>query len=331
MRWRNVSVGWAWCCLSLLSMGTDVGLWGIATACGDETVAFREIENCPTCFVADGCSECTCEPQRFLGMLSSDHCFDDFISPVSNPFFFEDPRSLTEARGIYLENHTPAAIGDAEVSVWAGQFRGRLTDRWSVIAPRLAYLDSNQSGGAESTGFMTAPLGLKYNFIRDIESQFLASAGITYFIPSEELAIGNPGDGDMHFFVTAGKRFWGAGHWLSATGFRIPLDSNWGSQLWYWSNQWDYKLPGNIYPLVGLNWFHWMRSAGNNFTGAIGGLDMINLPAGNVAGDNVVTAVAGAKWKPSGHWEFGFGYEFAMTARTDILYDRVYADVILRY
>ncbi|HEY3788938.1 MAG TPA: hypothetical protein VGL71_08790, partial [Urbifossiella sp.] len=28
--------------------------------------------------------------------LESDHCFDNFASPVSNPFYFEDPRSLTE-------------------------------------------------------------------------------------------------------------------------------------------------------------------------------------------------------------------------------------------
>src|SRR4051794_1398930 len=33
--------------------------------------------------------------------------------------------------------------------------------------------------------------------------------------------------------------------------FRIPLNSNWGTQLWYWSNQWDYELPGHFYPLVG--------------------------------------------------------------------------------
>ena len=34
--------------------------------------------------------------------FQSDHCFDSFISPVTNPFLFEDPRSLTEVRPIFM-------------------------------------------------------------------------------------------------------------------------------------------------------------------------------------------------------------------------------------
>ena len=34
--------------------------------------------------------------------FKSDHCLDSFISPVSNPFLFEDPRSLTEVRPIFI-------------------------------------------------------------------------------------------------------------------------------------------------------------------------------------------------------------------------------------
>jgi hypothetical protein len=37
------------------------------------------------------------------------------------------------------------------------------------------------------------------------------------------------GDGDIHFFLTGGKQIFDWGHWLSATGFRIPL----GQQLWH--------------------------------------------------------------------------------------------------
>ena len=111
----------------------------------------------------------------------------------------------------------------------------------------------------------------------------------------------------------------------------IPGDSNFGTQLWYWSNQWDYELPGHVYPLVGVNWFHWLRNAGNNFTNGITGLDLINLPTSGVAGTNVVTWVVGAKWKPSGNFELGAGYEFPLTDRTDIRRNRVYADVIFRY
>ena len=74
--------------------------------------------------------------ERIAGILPSDHSFDRFISPLSNPFFFEDPRSLTEFRGVFLNNELPGELGNGDVQVWAAQLRGRLTERWSVIAPR---------------------------------------------------------------------------------------------------------------------------------------------------------------------------------------------------
>jgi hypothetical protein len=50
-----------------------------------------------------------------------------------------------------------------------------------------------------------------------------------------------------------------------------------------------------------------------------------------VAGNNVVTAMAGVKWKPSPHCEIGSGFEFPLTDRTDILKNRLYVDFIFRY
>jgi hypothetical protein len=285
--------------------------------------------NCP-CEAFD-CCDCFNDRQRILGMLPSDHCFDGFISPLSNPFFFEDPRSLTEARGLFLDNSLPAAVQGGDVQVGAAQFRGRLTDRWSVIAPRLGYLQVNQAGGNPPAGFMSAPVGVKYNFIRDVEEQFLVSGGMTYFIPGSQGAASSFGGGDFHIFLTAGKEIFDCGHWLSATGFRLPENDNFGTQLWYWSNQWDYELPGHLYPLVGVNWFHWMRNSGNVIGAPVAGLDLINLPVSGVDGTNVVTSVVGLKWKPSCHVELGAGFEFPLTDRTDILHNRAYADLIFRY
>ena len=317
-----------------------LAVWSWTVVFNGSGVLAQNCEAFPTTCDCLSCCENTCDfdaccdnpcDDRWLAFLPSDHCFDRFISPLSNPFFFEDPRSLTEARGIFINNGLPDVINGGDAQVWSGQLRGRITDRLSIIAPRLGYLDVHQSGGDDTAGFMSAPVGLKYNFVRDVEYQFLATAGITYFIPGSNEASSGFGDGDFHFFLTAGKQIFERGHWLSATGFRIPSDNNWGTQLWYWSNQWDYELPGHIYPLVGINWFHWMGSADNNYTGSLTGLDLINLPAGGAAGHDVVTGVVGARWKPSGHFEVGAGYEFPMTARTDILQDRVYADLIFRF
>ena len=302
-----------------------------AAGAGEVAAACDSCGDCDCPGEACECCDDWCDCQRILGFLPSDHCFDRFISPISNPFYFEDPRSLTEVRGIFSSNSLPGFIGGGDAQVWTAQFRGRLTDRVSVIAPRLAYWQVNQRAGARQVGFMSAPIGLKYNFIRDVERQLLVSGGITYFIPGSERSFSNFGDGDFHFFLTGGKEIFDSGHWLSATGFRIPLDNNWGTQMWYWSNQWDYELPDHLYPLAGVNWFHWMRSSGNGFTGPITGLDLVNLPAAGVAGSNVVTGLVGLKWKPSGHVEVGGGYEFPVTQDADILNNRAYADVILRY
>ncbi|HVU86918.1 MAG TPA: hypothetical protein VHD36_06330 [Pirellulales bacterium] len=291
---------------------------------------------CDSCGCSNDFAEC-CDSfnnrKRFLGFLPSDHCFDNFISPISNPFFFEDPRSLTEFRGIFIDNALPAGqVGGGDAQIWAGQFRGRVTDRWSIIAPRLAYFTVNQAdSGGSPVGFLSAPVGAKYNLIRDVQNQFLVSIGLTYFIPGAPSALANFGNGDFHLFLTGGKQILGNGHWLSGTGFRLPEDRNWGTQLWYWSNQWDYRLPGGIYPLIGVNWFHYMDSGAVPIGVPFGTLDILNLPSSGVAGSNVVTNVIGARWKPGGHFELGFGWEYPMTQREDVLKNRVYTDFILRY
>jgi hypothetical protein len=307
-----------------------------AAAADTLTTSFQgqESQLCASCECEQECYDC-CDffngRKRFLGLLPSDHCFDDFISPLSNPFFFEDPRSLTEVRGIFIDNALPNQLSGGDFQLYAAQIRGRVTDRISIIAPRLGFFNVNQAGGDTPDGFLTAPVGFKYNFIRDAERQLLVSGGLTYFIKGSAGAFSNFGDGDYHLYLTAGKQIFDRGHWLSGTGFRLPGDTNWGTQLWYWSNQWDYEIVEGIYPLVGVNWFHWMRSAGIDSGSDVAGLDVVNLPVSGVAGDNVVTGLVGVKWKPSAHCEVGSGFEFAFTDRTDILKNRLYVDFLVRY
>jgi hypothetical protein len=328
-----------WGVAVLLSLG---GLFGSESQADEGTIAppscFTEpCSPCDTQACCDACPDC-CDffngRRRLFGFLPSDHCFDRFISPISNPFFFEDPRSLTEARGIYIDNSLPPDAGNGDAQVWAAQFRGRVTDRWSLIVPRLSYFSVNQAnngGGSNPHGFLSAPVGFKCNFLRDVDNQFLVSGGMTYFIPGASGALSNFGGGDFHLYLTAGKQIFDRGHWLSGTGFRLPENRNTGTQMWYWSNQWDYQLPGNIYPLIGLNWFHFMDSAGVNTGIPFTALDLINLPANGVAGNNIVTNVIGTRWKPGGHFEIGFGWEYPLTQNGDILKNRVYTDLILRY
>ena len=76
-------------------------------------------------------------------LFQSDHCFDNFISPVTNPFYFEDPRSLTEIRPIFMYQSTPGSNyifhgGDVE---WFGmQARLALTERLSFIMSEFGFI-----------------------------------------------------------------------------------------------------------------------------------------------------------------------------------------------
>ena len=334
--WFAASVGAAGTCLSYYAEESAAGEYLAASANQSDPRPLlsgpADWEKAFGCCQSDcyECCDCFNDRQRILGMLPSDHCFDRFVSPLSNPFFFEDPRSLTEIRGIFIENGWPNSLSGGDAQVWAAQFRGRVTDRLSFIVPRVGYLQVNRAGGGVPIGYLSTPVGFKYNLVRDVDRQFLVSGGITYFIKGSDGALANFGDGDFNFYLSAGKEIFDKGHWLSATGFRIPADSTWGTQMWYWSNQWDYEVVDHIYGLFGINWFHWMKSG--NFSGIpFAGLDLMNPPTAGVAGTNVASALVGVKYKPSRHMELGAGFEFPLTERADILRNRLYVDAILRY
>ena len=92
-----------------------------------------------------GCAcrkKCVCQ-RRLLGLIApSDPCFREFISPLTNPLFFEDPRTLTEARTIYAHQWIPAAnpvFGGGQAQYVATQMRAALTKRLSLIATKDGY------------------------------------------------------------------------------------------------------------------------------------------------------------------------------------------------
>jgi hypothetical protein len=60
-----------------------------------------------------------------------------------------------------------------------------------------------------------------------------------------------------------------------------------------------------LYPLVDVNWRHWLLSSGNGIAGPAIGMDTVNLPASGVAGRDVVTIAVKLKWNPSGNLDMG--------------------------
>lgn len=303
---------------------TDDGGY-ISTTLGGEVTQHCE----PACE-----ADCDCVP-KLLGFIApSDQCFSCFISPMTNPVFFEDPRTLSEVRFIFLNHVIPnrAPLVGGDVQVLAAQVRAALTDRLSIIVTKDGFIFAGADPVIMDDGWADVNLGLKYNLWSDPECQRLLSAGLTYELPiGSTKALQGNGDGLFHLFLTGGTAFSSYGHWISGAGFWLPADSAAESQVFYWSNHWDWQINGgNFYALTEVNWYHYMRSGAGGVPGLEGG-DLINLGSTGVAGNDIVTGAIGGKYKPTDYTEIGVAWEVPLTDRRDVLDNRLTVDWIIRY
>ncbi len=250
---------------------------------------------------------------------------------MTNPVFFEDPRNVTELRGIFLQHKVPLTAGGGDVQLYAMQIRARLTDKLSLIAAKDGYIVSQNP--LIEDGWADIDLGLKYALYRDAAAQRLLSAGVVYNMP-----VGTPrtlqagGDGEFHMFLTGGAEILDCGHWLSAFGYNLPVDDDANTAFLYWSNHFDYQVRRGWYAVTEFNWFHWTQDGANRLglTGVEGG-DLFNLGSAGVNGNDIVTGAIGVKYKPNRYYEVGLAWEVPLTERRDVLDNRLTADLILRY
>lgn len=273
------------------------------------------------------------------GVRAADDPFGDFISPVSNPTNFEDPRATTEIRPIYayhsISDDFVTGGGDAQVA--AVQLRVALSDRWSLIATKDGYVWlSPESVVADNDGWANLAAGVKYTFYRDPERRAMASVGFRY-----EIASGNRdvlqgyGHGAWNGFVS-GLWGWKDLHVLGYTGPRVPISGN-DTTFYDLSLHADYKL-GPIYPLIEMNWVYAMNS-GDRLPIDQEGFDFFNLGAADAGGNSVVTMAFGARLRMlsgiglmggyRGNVDLGAAYELPVTSREDIFGWRVTSDIIL--
>ena len=242
----------------------------------------------------DNCNSCT--PQRggrLAGLIKpSDHCFDCFVSPMTNPLFFEDPRTLTEARVIFANHNVPAAAAGGSVQFFAVQFRLALTQRLSFIANKDGYIIS--SNPLIDDGWADVAAGFKYNLIRDTQNQRLTSVGFTFDLPvgSTRSLQGN-GDGELHLFTSSARRLTQNVNWMSGGGIRIPMNDNQESGSTYMSQHLDVRLTPRTFLLAEANWYRWYSSGNNVALAGVEGLDLFNFGSTGVSKS---TGMCGLSW-----------------------------------
>ena len=273
------------------------------------------------------------EPQR--GLFASDRAFPGFIGPISNPILSKDPRSLTEARFLFVNDVIPpeSPFAGGNFQVYALQLRVALTDRLSLIADKDGIADIHAHAFHQHTGLLNMNFGLKYLLVRDVDDQFLWSVGLTYEPPMGEREVfENHGDGVMSVFTTWGKEV--ASHWhaLYTFGYQFGFNNKQNSSFLYNSLHLDRELFCWLYPLAEVNWFHYVQGGDRGLPPALGeGDGLLNLGTSGVANHDLVTLAVGLKAKLGEHAETGVAWEFPLTHPKDLIDNRLIAEFILRY
>ena len=233
--------------------------------------------------------------------FESDHKFDVFASPVSNPFYFEDPRSLTEIRPIFIWQRTPSAnpIFNGGNNFFVGA-RGSvaLTDWLSVtfdevgldfIHPKSPTGDFNSSSGLSELH-----LGPKVTFIRNDVSNTVAAAGLIFEIPVGGNGVfQNTHNFGLTPYFSIAQNFWrsqfGSFNFMNTDGVSIGMGAPRGD-MFYASFHLDYDV-GNfkvIYPLIELNYANYFAT-GNRENINFEGRDLFHFGSSGVGGLNELT------------------------------------------
>jgi hypothetical protein len=262
--------------------------------------------------------------------------FHRYVPAISNPLFNETPYITTEARLIYLHNEIPSDFitGGGHIDAGAIELRAALTDRLGFIAPKDGYAHLHFNRGlADTTGFENIALGLKYAAYVNPAVDEIVTLGVLYEPPSGNLRTsgitlqGHGGGGFINLFVS-GAKSWGRLGIEGNIGSNLAVDQDHDTSLIHYAGHVDYEICENLFGVFEMNGFSVVQTARRtpvNFEG----VDLVNFGATNAG--TVITAAFGARYRLSDHVLIGAAYERPVTSRADILGERVYVDMILKY
>jgi hypothetical protein len=276
------------------------------------------------------------------GWFRSDHLFDGFISPVSNPFLFEDPRSLTELRPLFIYQKVPSSQPDfngGHITFFGTQGRVAFTDRWSLVFHKFGGIAVNPDDASrfeDKTGFAEIWLGPKWTFYRGEENCTLAAAGLQFQLPvGSKDAFQDTGTLSIVPYVSYAQNFLrdfslGSMNLMASTGYSFSVNNERSDYYWL-SGHLDFDILNRhrFYPLMELNWFL-VTAKGNSRPIGIEGRDLINF-GGQASGSGLLTGAFGGRVKISENAQAGAAFEFPFAGRKDLFRYRFTLDFILRY
>ncbi len=281
--------------------------------------------------------------------FKSDAAFEGLITPVSNPFFFEDPRSVTEVRPLFIVQDAPGSsrnpVFDRGDSYFYGlQGRLALTEQWSIVINKLGFvtfqpknpqLDPN-GDIQRGTGFAEFDIGPKFTFLRNTNTGTVMAFGVNLDLPvgsKKELQDTGTLSIDPYFTIgqTFGRSSWGQFNFVGTAGFDFAADDQ-RSDFFHSALHLDYDIAcaHKWFPLAELNWFHY-TSSGSDRPISFEGVDLGNFGASDVSGHNDLSLALGLRYKFSEHIQAGAAFELPLVGERDIQEYRFTFDLIFRY
>ncbi len=268
---------------------------------------------------------------------------DQFASPVSDPFLFEDPRTLTEARPIFILQQAPGsqyAFQGGNIEYFGVQGRLAITERLSLVVSKLGGIwqqpRDNILGFENESAFAELWLGPKYTFFRCDDTRTVAAAGLTFQAPiGSSSMFQNTGNLSLVPYVSAAQNFlrssYGSFNIMDTFGYSFATDNR-RTEYIYNAMHLDYNVlnANKIYPLIELTYLNYTR-AGTNVPFGFEGRDLINYGSEGVSGRNSLVIAGGARYKFNECIQTGLAVGTPLIAPRDIYGWRLTWDFIFRY
>jgi hypothetical protein len=276
--------------------------------------------------------------------FQSDHCFDHFISPVTDPFYFQDPRALTELRPIFMIQSIPKknpGYNGGNIEFFGTQARVALTDWLSIDLTELGGIWEHPGSGAvppfagNRSGFADILLGPKWTFLRNERSGTVAALGLLFEIPTAGNEILDSGSLSLFPYLSFAQGFglssYGSFNFMGEMGFSFGANNR-PTDYFSLNLHLDYDV-GNlhkIYPLMELTWRYYTDNGKAHVQDFEGG-DLINFGATDVSGRNNLLLAFGGRYKFNENFQTGLAFEFPVVGTKDLNNFRFTLDFILRY
>lgn len=281
-------------------------------------------------------------------MFQSDQQHKNFSSPVTNPFYFEDPRALTEIRPLFIWQHTPDAnpvFSGGNNFVLAARGSVALTPTISLVVSRVGWSFLNAEVGSpdvpqgRQNGFSEIHLGPKFTFIRNCETNTVAAVGINFELGTgASRVLQDTGSLSLAPYFSIAQNFgrnpYGSFNFMNTDGYVFRTDGQ-RTESFFASFHLDFDVGDThrIYPLVELNFRHYTRS-GNARDLNFEGNDLGNFGSRSVSGLNELTLAVGGRFVITNNVQFGIAGEFNVLGNkggNHLDQFRLTTDLIFRY